>query len=335
MRFKRSVLAVSATLGPLLAASSPAFGQALEPGQGQKMERVVVTGSSIKRIDGETALPVQILKREDIERTGATSTEQLIKQISSFSSAGSVTTATAAGTQTGSISSLSLRGLGSARTLVLINGRRSSVYGGSSSGFAGAAVDVNSIPISAIERIEVLKDGASAVYGSDAIAGVVNFILRKDYNGVELTGSYGAPTTSPHAAEKRASLFAGFGTLDDQGYNLTLGANVQKVEPIMGRDRDYARRINLDMQNDLLSNIAFPANVRIPATGALRNPMLPNCGPVSQVSPYATTICSFDNSPDVSIQPGSERANLLLNGRMKLGGGAEGYFESGYSQTKT
>jgi iron complex outermembrane receptor protein len=334
LSFKRSLLAVSATLVPLLAAPALAFGQAADP-DAPKMERVVITGSSIKRIDGETALPVQVLKREDIERTGATSTEQLIKQISSFSSAGAVTTASAAGTQTGSISALSLRGLGAARTLVLINGRRSSVYGGSSSGFAGAAVDVNSIPLSAIERIEVLKDGASAVYGSDAIAGVVNFILRTDYNGVELTGSYGAPTTDPHAAEKRASLFAGFGTLDEQGYNLTFGANVQKVQPIMGADRDYARRINVDQQNDLLSNIAFPANVRIPATGALRNPMLPNCGPVSQVSPYATTICSFDNSPDVSIQPGSERANLMFNGRIKLAGGAEGYFESGYSQTKT
>jgi iron complex outermembrane receptor protein len=331
-RFKKSVLAVSAALGTLVAPGL-AFGQALE--DGQKMERVVVTGSSIKRIDGETALPVQVLKREDIERTGATSTEQLLKQVSSFSSAGSVSTASAAGTQTGSISALSLRGLGAARTLVLINGHRSSVYGGSSSGFAGAAVDINNIPVSAIERIEVLKDGASAVYGSDAIAGVVNFILRRDYNGVEITGSYGTPTSGPTAAEKRVSLFAGFGRLDEQGYNFTVGANVQKVDPIFGRDRAYAKRINVDMQNDLLSNISFPANVRIPTTGKLVNPMLPNCGPVSQVSPYANTICSFDNSPDVSIQPGSDRANLMFNGRIKLAEGAEGYFESGYSRVKT
>jgi iron complex outermembrane recepter protein len=333
LRFKKSVLAVSATLVPMLAIPAHALAQAKDPDE--KMERVVVTGSSIKRIDAETALPVQVLKREDIERSGATSTEQLIKQISSFSSAGSVSTAAAAGTQTGSISAVSLRGLGAARTLVLINGRRSSVYGGSSSGFAGAAVDINNIPLSAIERVEVLKDGASAVYGSDAIAGVVNFILRKDYNGVEVTGGYGATEAKPHAAEKRASLFAGFGKLNEEGYNVTFGANVQQVDPIMGIDRDYARRINAEYGNDLLSNISFPANVRIPTTGKLVNPMLPNCGPRSVVSPNATTICSFDNSPDVSIQPGSKRANLMLNGRLKLSETAEGYFESAYSQNKT
>src|SRR5450830_1177431 len=253
-RRKRCAMLVAATFAPALLVSLPAFAQ----DGAAPMERVVVTGSSIKRIDGETALPVQILKREDIERTGAATTEELVKQISAFSSAGSVSTAAAAGTQTGSIAALSLRGLGSARTLVLINGRRASVYGGGSGGLAGASVDVNSIPLSAIERVEVLKDGASAVYGSDAIAGVVNFILRKDFTGIELTAGYGAPVIAgPHGGQKRYSLLAGIG---DDSYNLTFGANFQTVQAILGADHPYASRLNVGQQNDLLSNIAFPSN---------------------------------------------------------------------------
>jgi iron complex outermembrane receptor protein len=165
---------------------------------------VVITGSSIKRIDGETALPVQILKRADIERIGATSTEELVKQLSSLSSAGSSTTAAnASGYGGGNIATVSLRGLGGARTLVLVNGRRASVYGGGSAGSAGSSVDVNSIPLSAIERVEVLKDGASAVYGSDAIAGVVNFILRKRLQGRRSSGTYGQPTRASLGRDPR------------------------------------------------------------------------------------------------------------------------------------
>ena len=333
LTYRKSVLAVAAACTPILLMPALAFGQAAD--SAAKIERVEITGSSIKRIDAETALPVQILKREDIERMGATSTEDLVKQISAFSSAGQVTTAASAGTQTGSISAVSLRGLGSARTLVLINGRRVSVYGGGSGGLAGAAVDVNSIPLAAIERVEILKDGASAVYGSDAIAGVVNFILRKDFKGVELSGTYGVPTKNQKGAQKKASVFAGFGNLAVEGYNVTLGASVQRVQPIFGADRDYARRINVDQGNDNLSNITFPANVLIPKTGALKTPDLTKCGPVSQVSPYSPTRCSFDNSPYVSIVPGSESFNLLANGRFALGADHEAYFESGYSQTKT
>ena len=298
------------------------------------LTRVEVTGSSIKRIDGETALPVQILTREDIARTGATSTEELVKQLSSLSSGGSLTTvANASGFGGGNIATVSLRGLGGGRTLVLVNGRRMSVYGGGSAGAAGSSVDINSIPFSAIERVEVLKDGASAIYGSDASAGVVNFILRKDFKGVELSATAGQPSSGP-GRDIKASMFAGLGSLDKEGYNLTFGASVQKIDPIFGTDRTYANRINIENQNDVLSSIAFPANVRVYSTGALKNPLLPNCGPVSQASPYTPAICTFDNSPFVSIQPASERGNVLLNGRLALSGDAQAYFESSFTQNK-
>jgi iron complex outermembrane receptor protein len=299
-----------------------------------KMERVIVTGSSIKRIDGETALPVQVLKREEIERIGATSTEELVKSLSSLSSAGSSTTiANSSGYGGGSIATVSLRGLGGSRTLVLVNGRRVAVYGGGSSGSAGSSVDVNSIPLAAIERVEVLKDGASAVYGSDAIAGVVNFILRKDYTGVEASASYGQ--TSDHLGrDRKATIFAGFGKFAEQGWNLTTSVTVQNSDPIFGSDRDYARRLNVDQKNDVTSSIAFPANVVLNNKGTLGNPQLSNCGPYSVLSPFSTTRCSYDNSPFVSLMPDFEKASFMANGRLRLSGDTEAYFESGYTRNK-
>ncbi|MDB5755057.1 MAG: hypothetical protein JWR56_1485, partial [Massilia sp.] len=332
LKLKPSVVMVAATLGPLFALPAMAAGQAADT-DAPKIERVIVTGSQIKRIDGETALPVQILKREDIDRIGASSTEELVKQLSSLSSSGSVTTvATASGTGSGGIATVSLRGLGGARTLVLVNGRRASVYGGGSAGSAGSSVDINSIPLSAIERVEVLKDGASAVYGSDAIAGVVNFILRKDFTGVELTGTYGQPTGGNVGKDKNASLFAGFGRLTEDGYNVTFSANVQQTDPIFGVDRPYASRLNVAALNDQTSSISFPANVVIGNT--ISNPQLPNCGPVSLVSPFNPNRCSFDNTPYGSIQPLSKKANLLSNGRFTLSPNAEAYFEAAYTQNK-
>lgn len=333
-KLKPSVTMLSAAFGACLLLPAVASAQSNE-GSNSKIERVTVTGSSIKRIDGESALPVQILKREDIDRVGASSTEELVKQLSSLSSAGSATTAAnASGYGGANIATVSLRGLGGGRTLVLVNGRRVSVYGGGSAGAAGSSVDINSIPFSAIERVEVLKDGASAVYGSDAIAGVVNFILRKDYNGIELSATYGQPSAGGNGKDKKASLFAGFGNLAENGYNITFGANVQKTEAIFGVDRPFANRLNVAEQNDQLSSITFPANVTLYGSGVLKNPMLPNCGPVSLVSPYSTTRCSYDNSPFVAIQPSSQKASLMSNGRLSLSANAEAYFEGSYTNNK-
>jgi iron complex outermembrane receptor protein len=332
LRLKPSFVIVSAALAAFAGQSALAQTEADD----SSMKQVVVTGSSIKRIEGETALPVQVLKRADIERSGASSTEELVKQLSSLSSAGSSTTAAnASGYGGGSIATVSLRGLGSARTLVLVNGRRMAVYGGGSAGSAGSSVDVNSIPLAAIDRVEVLKDGASAVYGSDAVAGVVNFILRKDYKGVELSASDGQPTRGSHGQDQKAGIFAGKGDFENDGYNLTAGLSAQKTSAIYGYERDYARRLDVEHQNDYLSSIAFPANVTLlNKNNALANPALPNCGPVSVVSPYATTRCSYDNSPSVSLQPTTEKFNLMLNGRLKLSGDLEAYFESSYNENR-
>jgi iron complex outermembrane receptor protein len=201
-----SGLSLTAGIRPGIAADAAAAADAAT-------EEVIITGTSIKRINAETALPVQVLKQEDIARTGASSVEELMRQISSAGSAGSFGVAQATGTQTGAIATISLRGLTSARTLVLINGRRSAVYGGGSNGANGSSVDISSIPISMIERVEILKDGASAIYGSDAIAGVVNFILRQNYQGLEVAAEGGTPAHAGGGTEEKISAYGGTGDL--------------------------------------------------------------------------------------------------------------------------
>ena len=207
--------------------------------QNAQLQRVEITGSSIKRIDAETALPVQIITRDDIQKSGATNVEQLMQTVAAISSSGGNVVSASSGATTGSISSISLHGLTSLRTLVLLNGRRIAPYG---IGFTGdsVSVDVNSIPLSAIERVEILKDGASAIYGSDAIAGVVNFILRQEFKGLELTGEYG-DTTHGGADFKRASGIFGIGNLETDRFNVMVTASYQK-EGALVRPRPQLRQ---------------------------------------------------------------------------------------------
>ena len=205
--------------------------------QQQSLDRVTVTGSSIKRLDSETALPVTVITREQIENSGATSTEELLKRVSANSAMFSDSTQ-GAGYAT---SNANLRGLGANSTLVLLNGRRLANHPFGNIGGA-ASVDLNSIPFAALERIEVLRDGASAVYGSDAIGGVINFITRKDYRNGEITVRYGNTQANIGGAEKGASLAVGFGDLNSDGFNVLLTANVQKNTRLRAIDQGFYNR---------------------------------------------------------------------------------------------
>ena len=182
-------LAILGALGTgvaLTLAAGPALAQ-----QAQKVERIEVTGSNIKRTDTETAAPVQILTREDIEKSGKQSIQEVLRGITA-DGLGSIPTSFTNGFAAGS-AAVSLRGLGVNSTLVLVNGRRMTTYGLADDGTRNF-VDLNSLPLEAVERIEVLKDGASAIYGADAVGGVVNVILRKNYVGRSIGGSYGQTT---------------------------------------------------------------------------------------------------------------------------------------------
>jgi len=159
----------------------PAFAQ-----QAQRVEKIEVTGSNIKRIEGETGLPVTVITREQLQREGIQTAMEAIEKLSSNSSVGGINLSGGIGATGTGFNSASLRGLGGTRTLVLMNGRRLA-----NTAFNGGMVDLNAIPLSAVERVEVLTDGASAIYGTDAIAGVINFILRKDFTGVDAYAYFG------------------------------------------------------------------------------------------------------------------------------------------------
>src|SRR5262245_44087464 len=300
-------------------------------------QRVEITGSSIKRTDAETALPVQVLTRKEIAATGAVNVEQLLQTVSAMTSSGATVNSSASGATTGGLSGISLRGLTSLRTLVLINGRRIAPYG---IGFVGdsVSVDVNSIPLSAIERVEVLKDGASAIYGSDAIAGVVNFILRKDYNGLELSADFG-DTTQGGANYKRATITWGKGDISSDKYNFMVPASYQKEGALFGRDRDFASRgYNVDANNDTTSFNTFPANfLLLDGSGNGGNASAPACpGPYAFDSPFLTGsgFCAFDPSPLVTLIPESERASVYASGRFALSSNLELFAEASYNRNK-
>ncbi len=160
-----------------------ADGQSVE--QAQKMDKVTVTGSHIKMIDAVSTAPIQVISREDIDRSGAGTVAELLSKITA-NNGGSFPESYNNGFADGA-TGVSLRGLGVNRTLVLINNRRVASFSFGQN-ITDSFTDINAISLDAIDRVEVLLDGASAVYGSDAVTGVVNFILRSDFDGLQISG---------------------------------------------------------------------------------------------------------------------------------------------------
>lgn len=194
--FQRTKISVGVLLaigGGLLLAGLPA--------QAQQTERVEVTGSRIKRADSEGALPVTVISRAELEASGAVTVAELVRN-TTFSTSGQFRPQSGSSAQ--AWAGVNLRGLGSNRTLVLIDGRRVAKAPN-----VGDSADMNSIPMAAVERIEILTDGASAIYGSDAIGGVVNVIMRKDFEGVHIM--YGVTSPSVVGGDRdEASVLMGF-----------------------------------------------------------------------------------------------------------------------------
>lgn len=339
----------------------------------QEGQRIEITGSSIKRIDAETALPVTTLTREDIARSGVANVEQLVKSITSVATAGGATGGSLAGLPTYGQSSVSLRGLGDARTLVLVNGRRLAVFAGSNViGGSVAAVDINAIPVAAIARVEVLRDGASSLYGSDAVAGVINFILRSDYNGFEATAYYGAPTRSGGGAIKKGSLVFGTGSLESDRFNVMLAADVERSDPLFGRERDFSRSgvrppyytsgatPSGRIEGVWDSTKTFAENSRNAttnpfgiSTSGYGNPAADdpatgtghvgpnNCGAIGMFqSPSkggvggAFNNCLYDNAPDVGLFPKNEHVDLVAALKFQFDANAQLYADAMWARTK-
>ena len=232
--FKRTKISTSVLLALGVVAAVPALAQ-------DSAQRVEITGSSIKRVDAEGALPIQVITREEISRSGAINTEQLLATISASSTAGGLAVTQGAGNSIYGRSEASLRGLGSERTLVLVNGRRVAAFAGG----GGAAVNVSAIPLAAIERIEVLTDGASSIYGSDAVGGVINFILTKNFQGIQLDVTAGTPSRPGGGQNQKASVVAGFGNIDSDRYNITLSGQIENETQLKAKERSFAKTGNV------------------------------------------------------------------------------------------
>ena len=210
-----------------LSLSNAALAQETEEAEAQTVEKIQVTGSRIKRADMEGALPVTVIDRAAIEFSGQTSVADLLRN-TSFNSTGSFRPQSGSSAQ--GVSQINLRGLGASRSLVLVDGRRLA-----RSPSTGATQDLNGIPAAAVERIEILTDGASAVYGSDAIGGVVNIITRKDFNGVEL--KIGAAQVDVEGGDREEGSII-FGTSSDEGSMLG-GVSWNSRDIIFARDFDW------------------------------------------------------------------------------------------------
>lgn len=231
--------------------AAPAFAQEDQQDgeETQTLDRVEVTGSRIGRAQIEGALPVTVIDRQQLELSGDTSVADYLRG-TTFNSFGSFRPQSGSSAQ--SVAQLSLRGLGGERTLILIDGRRAPV-----SPTFGSGQDLNSIPLAAVERIEILTDGASAVYGSDAIGGVVNIITRRDFSGAELRFGFSNPTLPGGETEEASAVV---GVSGERG-SVMIGTSYNNRGIIFQRERPWSTGGVSSFSNELYSAVAAPGTL--------------------------------------------------------------------------
>ncbi|TMP27299.1 TonB-dependent receptor [Pseudoalteromonas rubra] len=298
------------------AASATAFAVNAEEAE-ENIEKIEVTGSSIKGTDLAGALPVDIISAEDIKNTGVTSVPDLITQIPSMQ--GFTTPTSSVGGGGGGTATASLRGLGDQYTLVLLNGRRLAPSG------SGGSIDLNSIPLAAVQRVEVLTDGASALYGSDAIAGVINFILK---DSVDMsTVSVRTDRPSDGGESLNISFTTGFGDISSDGYNVMFSVSHDSQDALKSQDREFAKTGLLEFEHNYQpyfsingSPNAIPANVEVEMGEGDDveyknfNPYLlkhKGCADNNAKDPGSQN-CMFDYTSTLEIVPESERTSAML-----------------------
>jgi iron complex outermembrane receptor protein len=314
-------------------------------------QRVEITGSIIKRISAEGALPVQVITRVELEKQGLTSAEQVVLWLSTNGNGLDNLASNAdvvGGAQRGNngATSANLRGQGSNATLILLNGRRVAAHG-----LNGGVVDLNQIPMAAIQRIEVLKDGASSIYGTDAIGGVINFILRTDFRGAAVQASTDV-TEAGGGNIHRASVMAGFGDLEKDRFNVMATLGVREHEALRGDQRSFVntfqpnRGLSVDTRGTPFATIfplagtlfptttsapLLPGSTTVRASGGLNVLDLPGaegCGSINGQAPYdqllwntptAALSCAWDTGRAAVLQQPLSDTNLVARGTIRLG----------------
>jgi len=302
----------------LLAAGvcAPVFAQQADA----PIQRVEITGSSIKRIAQEGSLPIQTLSRKDIEQTGVKNVADLIAILPSMQ--GMITSSASINGGGGGVQSASIHSIGTDYTLVLLNGKRMAPYG------TGSAVNLASIPLAAVEKVEILTDGASTLYGSDAIAGVVNFILKKNQTDLNIDLTYNRPQ---HKGGQSAnvSITKGFGDLQQDGFNVMLAYSHDQAKALNADQREFAnsgvRKFSqggkqyATWQNSINS---IPANAEVvdsAGNDVAFSPDLVNNGKCSGPNTFARGgVCRYDYAATVELLPELKRDSLFTSGTLKI-----------------
>ncbi|MBX3725882.1 MAG: TonB-dependent receptor [Xanthomonadales bacterium] len=290
------------------------------------LDRVEVVGSRIKRVEAETSQPIFQVSQEEIRATGLTSIGDVIQNLTA-NGAALGTTFNNGGDGS---SRVSLRNLGTARTLVLVNGRRWVGTG------TGGNVDLNSIPTAAVESVQILKDGASAIYGSDAIAGVVDIRLKSNYVGAEMSAQIGE-FTDGDGRRSKYDFIIGF---DGDRGNVMMGAGYVKEEAVMAGDRAISRvpAFGLPAEDTSFagaSGIRPAPRLFIPGVGQLSLiPGRPGSSP-DDYRPFNAATDGYNFAPENYLQTPQERVSFFMDGRYQVIDGVEFYTQATFNERKS
>jgi iron complex outermembrane receptor protein len=312
----------------------------------RQFEKVEITGSSIIRKEQTLTLPVQVITRDDIRRSGASNMADVLQNLPIMSM---VVNSAAMATTIGGYTTASMRSL-PAGTLLLLNGKRLAAYGRQTVfGVDRPSVDINTVPISAIEKIEILSDGASSLYGSDAIAGVINIITRSDQKGFEITAEKWS-TTQGGGQGHQLMLNAGKGNLKKDGYSLRITAELLHRDPLQSSDRPQYAQGRYMVERDgqayaidgaRVTSYTTPGVFFQPANATTGTPrkvfsLLHQDGqcPSGYVPMLGQPSCQYNTYSALTIYPQHESRKLLLSGEKWLGEGTTAYAEILHSQLK-
>lgn len=324
----------------------------------KSVQKVEITGSNIKRADKEGTSPIQTITAKEIKESGATTVLDLLKQVPSMGTGGYNDTPDQNSFSRG-VATASLRGLSSTSTLILLNGRRMapSAYANPNNG-QSALYDLNSIPLSALERVEIFKDGASAVYGSDAIAGVINFITKRDYKGGEVSVSAGA-NDDREFGRQNVNGTIGFGDFASQGYNVLVSLDATKKQATSERngsndiqaEQYAAMNYRLNPYSSFASNQGFFYKERSPNTKSFitTGPTVinqTNCDASRKITGsaangiatssvlYGRTFCNYDADQFTDVQGKSDDINFMAVGNLKINENLSAFSEVAFTDSK-
>lgn len=323
---------------------------------------VFVTGSNLKRTDKEGTQPIQTITAKEIRESGAATVTELIRLVPAMGTDNNLDTND--GGFSRGVSTASLRGLSSTSTLILLNGRRMapSAYADPNNGNS-TLYDLNQIPLNALERVEILKDGASAVYGSDAIGGVINFITKSSFRGSEISARASA-NDDGEFARRGVTFFTGLGDVETDGFNVFFTADLSQRDRTL---RTEVRDIKFDeykaLQNRYatpygsnisqaplfyresspgsLSFTATPANAadrfRAPLTNCPQNRQIVGSAQMGFTASsvfFGRTFCNFDTSPYLEGTSAGKDGSFLTRGVVKLGDNVRAFAEVAYARTE-